>query len=78
MESDFLLMLKEMLYIVAGPIIATIGWFGKKMHKKIEENTKEINNLKVSQAVQDTLLKEIDKKQDKMDKKLDKILDKIT
>jgi peptidoglycan hydrolase CwlO-like protein len=84
MESDLLHILKELFFILIGPIMGLFAWIGKRLHTRIDNMEKEIHILETDSAVQYSRLKDIkediqslDKKQDKMDTKIDKILDKV-
>jgi hypothetical protein len=60
------------------PVLGIILNVWRKLRINVENNTRDIHKLKISQAVHDTVVTEIDKKQDKMDLKLDKIVEKLS
>jgi uncharacterized coiled-coil protein SlyX len=84
MESDLIHVLKEIFFIVIGPVVGLFAWIGKRLHSRIDKMEDKIIELDKSDAVQYSRLndikedlKSLDKKQDKMDEKIDKILDKV-
>lgn len=84
MESDLIHLLKELFYLIIGPVIGLFAWMSKRLFNRIDKMEKEIHTLETDSAVQYSRLndikediKSLDTKQDKMDEKLDKILDKV-
>lgn len=77
MENDLLHVIKELFFILIGPLVGLFAWMGKRLHNKVEENTREITQLKVNDAIQQTKLIDIKEDIQGIDKKLDKILDKV-
>lgn len=84
MENDLIHVLKELFYILIGPVVGLFAWVGRRLHNRIDKMSDKIIELDKSDAVQYSRLndikedlKSLDKKQDKMDEKIDKILDKV-
>ena len=60
----------KIIALVAAPVVAIMAWIGKRIHTRLDNHDKQIRDLQISEAVQESRFKEIDKK-------LDKILDKL-
>ena len=84
MENDLLHIIKELFFLLLGPLVGLFAWLGKRLHTRIDKMETQIIELDKSDAIQRTKLEDIkddikslDNKQDKMDIKIDKILDKV-
>ena len=77
MENDLAHVIKDLFYILIGPVMGLFAWMGKRLHNQVEGNTKDINDLKVADAIQQTQLKDIKEDISNIDKKLDRILDTV-
>ena len=78
MDHETIIIAKQILVYALGPIMGLFAWMGKKMHKEVENNKKDINDLKISHAVQGSQLKDLKEDVHQINKKLDKILDRVS
>jgi peptidoglycan hydrolase CwlO-like protein len=85
MENDLIHILKELLFILIGPVVVIFAWIGKRIHNRIDKMQGEIQTLEKDSAVQYARLSDIkkdisnlDKKQDKTNEKIDKILERLS
>tara|TARA_R110000782_G_scaffold22066_3_gene58941 strand:+ start:1333 stop:1572 length:240 start_codon:yes stop_codon:yes gene_type:complete len=78
MESDILHILKELFYILIGPIMGLFTWLARRMHNRVDGMQNKINELDKSHAVQQAQVADIKEDIKNIDKKLDKIYDKVS
>lgn len=78
MDNNTIEVVKQVMTYAVGPLMGLFAWVGKKMHTEVETNKRDINDLKISHAVQGSQLKDLKEDVHQINKKLDKILDRVS